>query len=127
MMDLTPKLADGAKVVQGYAAGRFRIAGEVVSGSVLILPAAVEPWSATDIAGATVESLELMIAAGRAGAVEILIIGCGARTQLVPRPLRDALRDAGLSVEFMDTGAAARTYNVLMMEDRKAAAALIAL
>ncbi|AFK53388.1 Mth938-like domain-containing protein [Tistrella mobilis] len=127
MMDLTPKLADGAKVVQGYAEGRFRIGGEIFPHSVLVMPGVVEAWQVADLATASVDSLEPVLAAGRAGAVEVLIIGCGPRTQLVPRPLREALKAAGIGVEGMDTGAAARTYNVMTMEDRKAAAALIVL
>jgi uncharacterized protein len=47
--------------------------------------------------------------------------------ELVPRSLRDPLRAAGIVIEPMDSGAAARTYNVLLSEDRRVAAALIAL
>ncbi|HAE46028.1 MAG TPA: hypothetical protein DCK97_01280 [Tistrella mobilis] len=126
-MDLTPKLADGAKVVHRYAEGRFRIGGEIFPHSVLVMPGVVEAWQVADLATASVDSLEPVLAAGRAGLVEVLIIGCGPRTQLVPRPLREALKAAGIGVEGMDTGAAARTYNVMTMEDRKAAAALIVL
>ena len=59
--------------------------------------------------------------------VELLLLGCGARMQQVPGPLRQALRDAGIVVEPMDTGAAARTYNILLGENRRVAAALIAI
>ena len=62
-----------------------------------------------------------------APAVEFLVIGCGARAMLVPPALRQELRDAGLRLDAMDTGAACRTYNVLLAEDRRVAAALIPL
>jgi uncharacterized protein len=56
----------------------------------------------------------------------LLVIGCGAAFQPPPPGLRDALRAAGAALEWMDTGAACRTFNVLLAEDRGAAAALIA-
>ena len=76
--------------------------------------------------GVTSESLAEVTAAGRAGEVEILLLGCGPRMAPVPRPLRETLRAAGIVIEAMDTGAACRTYNVLMSEGRRVAAALIA-
>ena len=58
--------------------------------------------------------------------VEVLLLGCGAKAALVPRALRGALRADGVVIEAMDTGAACRTFNLLMAEGRRAAAALIA-
>jgi uncharacterized protein len=60
-------------------------------------------------------------------AVEVLLLGVGSRNAPVPAVLRKQLRDAGIVLDSMDTGAACRTYNVLMAEDRRVAAALIAL
>jgi uncharacterized protein len=45
----------------------------------------------------------------------------------VPQSLRGPLRAKGIVIEPMDSGAAARTFNLLLSEDRKVAAALIAL
>jgi uncharacterized protein len=59
------------------------------------------------------------------GGVEILLLGLGRSTSAVPAALRIALRTAGIALEAMDTGAACRTYNVLVAEDRRVAAALI--
>jgi len=59
------------------------------------------------------------------GDIEILLLGTGARMAPVPAEIRLALRHAGIVVEPMDTGAACRTYNVLIAEDRRAAAALL--
>jgi uncharacterized protein len=56
----------------------------------------------------------------------ILVIGCGERFLPPPKGLRDDLRKAGIALEWMDTGAACRTFNVLLAEDRGAVAALIA-
>ncbi len=57
---------------------------------------------------------------------DILIIGCGAAFCDEPVGLRGGLRDHGIVLEWMDTGAACRTFNVLLAEDRRLAAALIA-
>ena len=57
---------------------------------------------------------------------EILLVGCGARFGPAPAGLARTLRAAGVALEWMDTGAACRTFNVLLAEDRLAAAALIA-
>jgi len=56
-----------------------------------------------------------------------VLLGTGARNGLPPRAVRDGLRAAGIGLEFMDTPAAARLYNVLTAEGRRLAAALIAL
>jgi uncharacterized protein len=56
----------------------------------------------------------------------ILLVGCGKHAELLPAALRSRLRDLGIAAEAMDTGAACRTYNVLIAEDRSVAAALIA-
>jgi len=70
----------------------------------------------------TSETLAPVIEHGR---VEILLLGLGRSTSAVPAALRTALRTAGIALEAMDTGAACRTYNVLVAEDRRVAAALI--
>ena len=57
---------------------------------------------------------------------EILLIGCGPASALLAPAIRRMLEEAGLGVEIMDTGAACRTFNVLLSEDRAVAAALIA-
>ncbi|HET6224238.1 MAG TPA: Mth938-like domain-containing protein, partial [Dongiaceae bacterium] len=60
------------------------------------------------------------------GTIDLLLVGCGARMAPLPPALRQALRQIGVVMEPMDTGAACRTYNVLMAEGRRVCAALIA-
>jgi uncharacterized protein len=79
----------------------------------------------TSLGELTVESLQPVLAAGRAE-VEFLLLGVGARNAQPPRAIREALLAAGMGLEFMDTPAAARLYNVLTSEGRRVAAALIA-
>lgn len=123
-MDVTPLIPEGRQFIEAYGDHHFRIAGEVYESSVLVFPDRTLSWPVTDIAELTIESLEPVRAA--AGDIDLLLLGCGKRMQLVTRTLRDPLREKGIVVEPMDTGAACRTYNVLLAEERRVAAALIA-
>jgi uncharacterized protein len=90
-----------------------------------VFPDRTLEWPMRAIAALTLGSLEPVMA--HTPPVEVLLLGVGARNQLVPEDLRRGLRDAGIVLDAMDTGAACRTYNVLMAEDRRVAAALIVL
>jgi uncharacterized protein len=103
---------------------RFRIAGRLHQGSVLVFRERTLPWPVTELAGATIESLGPIVA--ERPPVDVLVLGCGVRFTPPPPDLRAALKAAGVALEWMDTGAACRTFNVLLAEERRAAAALIA-
>ena len=123
-MELTRIIAEGRQQVQAYREGGFTIGGTRHQGSVLVLPDRTLPWGIAELSAVTLESLAPILEAGQ---VEILILGCGARFALPSAELRQALRAKGVVTESMDTRAACRTYNVLLAEDRRVAAALIAL
>ena len=112
-MDVTPIIPADRQVIDSYGASGFHVSGVGYEGAILVFPDATEPWPA---------SLAPVIARGT---VQILLLGCGRRMQPVPAALRQALRQAGIVVDPMDTGAACRTYNVLLAEDRRVAAALL--
>ena len=82
-------------------------------------------WPVAALADLTAESLAPVLEAGRAE-VEFLLLGVGARNAMPPRAVRETLQRAGIGLEFMDTPAAARLYNILTAEGRKLATALIA-
>ncbi len=124
MTDISPVVPQGRQVVESYGDGRFRISGAVWTGSVLLRPDAALSWPVAAFREITLASL-MPLTEGEAPP-EILLIGCGGRTELLPRALREAIRAQGMVADAMDTGAACRTYNVLMAEDRRVAAALIA-
>ena len=90
----------------------------------LVFPDRLVAWPVAAFAQVTPESLAVVTAA--VPAVEILLIGSGAQMLPAPAALRAAIRDAGIALDVMDTGAACRTYNVLLAEARRVAAALIA-
>jgi uncharacterized protein len=123
-MGQPPPVAPGRRVIDGYGGGGFRVAGETYRGSTLVLPGGIVPWPVTDIAGLSVESLMPVIDSDPR--VEILLIGCGRHAAMIPPALRQAVRARGVIIDAMDTGAACRTYNVLLSEERRVAAALIA-
>lgn len=125
-MDLTPLIPAGRQIIESYGEGRFRISGTAIEGSVLVFPDRTLPWPVDSGEAITPESLGEVMRAGEAGTVNILLLGCGQRMAMVPSALRERLRAAGVVIEPMDTGAACRTYNVLMAEGRQVAAALIA-
>jgi uncharacterized protein len=125
-MDLTPLIPAGRQIVESYGGGHFRVSGQSLDGSVLVFPDRTLSWPIADINALDETSLAAVIQAGRDGSVDLLLIGCGARMTMIPGSLRQALREAGVVVEAMDTGAACRTYNVLMAEGRRVCAALIA-
>jgi uncharacterized protein len=125
-MDLTPLVPQGRQIIESYGDGRFRVTGAVHQGSILVYPDKTVAWPVEESAALTEESLAGIAAAGDAGTIDLLLIGCGPRMVMIPQKLRAALRSHGVVIEPMDTGAAARTYNVLAAEGRKVAAALIA-
>ena len=122
-MDITPLVPEGRQIIESYGDDGFRISGERYPGPIIIWPEGVAPWAVTGIASAAIETLDAVCSAEPP--IEILLIGSGAAFEMAPLELRTALSGRGLSVESMDTGAACRTYNVLMAEDRRVAAALI--
>lgn len=126
-MDVTPLIPQGKQVIDGYGDGGFRVSGTRVEGSVIIFPDRLFAWRAVAIAEVTAGMLQEVSAAGEAGQVDLLLLGTGARMTQIDRGLRHQLRAAGVVIEVMDTGAACRTYNVLLAEGRKVAAALIAI
>jgi len=112
------------KVVNGYGDGGFRIAGERVEGSVIVFPERFLSWPVDTMAALDLASLAPVVAA--ADKVDILLLGSGDTAPAVSSDLRAALRDLGIAVDAMSTGAACRTYNILLTESRAVAAALIA-
>jgi uncharacterized protein len=119
-------MARDAPLIDAYGDGGFRLSGEWHRGSLLILADEARPWPVATFAELSVEALEPVFAVGRAG-VEFLLLGVGVRNAQPPRAIREALLAAGMGLEFMDTPAAARLYNVLTSEGRRVAAALIAI
>ena len=118
----------GRHPIDAYGAGGFRFAGMGHVGSILATPrgiAAIEPKSLSEITDATLASLFEEMAAAPGG-IEFIVVGTGERMALLPPLLSRRLRTAGLRIESMATGSAARVYNVMLGENRRVAALLLA-
>ena len=126
-MELTPSDPGARQLIQSYGADGFTIAGERHDGAVLVFPARTLPWALPSPAAAIGQLTEADLAAvlGADPPVEILLIGCGEKAEPVAPDLRARMRRAGIVVEATDTGAACRTFNVLVIENRRVGAALI--
>ena len=118
-MELTPLVPAGRQVIERYGASGFRVSGAVYAGPVLVFADMTLVWAE---AALTAESLMPVVAHG---GVELLLLGLGRRMTPVAAGLRAALKASGIVIEGMDTGAACRTYNVLLAEERRVAAALL--
>lgn len=123
MADVTPIIPGGRQVLESYGGGGFRISGQRYEHSVLVMEDTTLAWDVTEWAEATCASLAPIH--GDPERPRTLLIGTGEKQHFPTRAFRAELRAAGLVVETMNTGAACRTYNVLMAEGRDVAAALI--
>jgi len=120
-MKLTDERTLGANVVRSYAPGEVRVGERVVTNSCLISAAElVTDWRPQSIDALELEDLEPLLAL----APEIVVLGAGVRQRFPRQEWMAALLSRGIGCEVMDTGAACRTYNVLVSEDRKVVAAL---
>jgi len=123
-LDITPVIPVGRQLIQRYGEGGFRIANVDHDGSVIVFADSTEPWPISGLDQITMESLAAILKDSMKP--DILLIGCGPAFAMPPIALRSALKENGIVLEWMDTGAACRTFNVLLAEERSAAAALIA-
>jgi uncharacterized protein len=105
----------------GYGDGYVMVNGQRHEGNVIVTPERLLPWEAQSFDGLTEEDFQPLLEL----APEILLIGTGPK-QRFPHPrLTRRLADKRIGVEAMDMRAACRTYNILMSEERRVAAALL--
>ena len=102
--------------IDSYGPGFFRIDGNVIEGPVLLGPDGLTKWGGFEDTAPVIE-----LAQG----VDVIFVGTGADTAHLPKEFRKLLEDAGLGVEAMASPAACRTYNILLSEGRRIAAALL--
>ncbi|MEO1329996.1 MAG: Mth938-like domain-containing protein [Pseudomonadota bacterium] len=119
-MKMTELDFEGQPPIDGYAPDGFRVRGRFLEGPALIGPDGAAAWSAPSLEAA--DPAPLLALAGR---IDVLLLGAGAEIRHAPRPLSAPLEEAGLGVEIMATPSACRTYNVMLSEGRRVAAALL--
>ncbi|MEZ5849626.1 MAG: Mth938-like domain-containing protein [Hyphomicrobiaceae bacterium] len=115
----------GRAAIEAYGNGGFRFAGMSHRGSIVCLPAGIAAWPVT--APDQIDRASLAAVLARPQGLDFLLLGTG-QSQVFPAPdVRKAFREAGIGLDVMDTGAACRTYNILLGERRPVGAALIAI
>lgn len=122
MVDITPIISRGSKFIESYSNNGFKISGKVYSGNLLVFPKKVYQWNVAD----RPDLLEVSHFSRVIGAedVDILLFGGGKVTFFLEKEVQLQLKEFGIIIECMDTGAACRTYNVLLSEGRKVVVAL---
>lgn len=115
-MRLTEVGFGGAAAVEGYGPGFFRAGGQVWHGPILVRAAGVAEWAGLD------DAAPLLALAGE---IDVIFLGMGGEIAHAPAGLRAVVEAAGIGLETMSSPSAARTYNVLLSEGRRIAAALL--
>ena len=110
--------------IDAYGKGGFAFADMSHRGSLLCLPDGIWAWPVTKVADIDEYSLSRVFAA--ANMIDTLIVGTGTEVWVAPNRLREAFRAVHVGLDAMQTGPAIRTYNIMVGERRRVAAALIA-
>lgn len=127
-MDVTPLVREGAQIIQSYSDGGFRVSGHRYDGAALVSSDKTVLWDLSSDAISDVKALreaDFSVLIDAAADIDVVLLGTGARMVFLDPALKRYLREAGLNVEIMDSGAACRTFNVLMAEGRRVVAALL--
>jgi uncharacterized protein len=111
-------------LIDAYGGGGFRFAGMSHRGSLLCLPSGI--WASPVTAPAGIDENILALVLNETPRIEHCLIGTGSEPWIMPGALRDLLQQHHIVSETMTTGAAVRTYNILLDERRRIAALLIA-
>jgi uncharacterized protein len=113
-----------AAQIDAYGSGGFSFAGLSHRGSLLCLPDGIWAWPVKSISELSEATLALVFE--RVGALDLFLIGAGKDPYALPQTLQTRFRAAGISVDCLATGPAAQTYNILLAENRRVGAGLIA-
>ena len=114
----------GRHAIDAYGESGFRFADMSHRGSILALPSGIKAWDPKEGRRLVLDDFAPIFAEG--AAIELLLLGTGLDIVPVSEPVRWRFREADIRLDVMQTGAAARTYNILLAENRRVAAALIA-
>ena len=125
-MDVTPLVRKGQNIIQSYANGVFKVSGERYESAVIITPSEVIAWDIgqiRDVENLKAEHIDAITQASPDS--DVFLLGSGAKMNFLSADLRRDLKKNNITLDVMDTGAACRTYNVLMAEGRRVVCALM--
>jgi uncharacterized protein len=120
-MKIQIETLSGLNVIRAYAPGELTVNEEVYRGSLIVTPQRLESWAPQTFEELASAHFEPLVALGP----EVVLIGTGRRLCFPPPDCLAPLIEAGIGYEIMDTGAACRTYNILVADGRRVVAALL--
>lgn len=121
-ISITQQDSEDLLLVEAYGDGGFKLQERRVKGAIYVDGTGFWPVEADGLAALSLEHVKDQLDDNRP---EMVLVGTGAAMTLLPKPLRLSLESLGLQYDIMDTGAAARTYNILLLEGRKVAALML--
>jgi len=121
-MKLTLDANPGLNRIRSYSNSEVRVGERVLLRSCIIAPdSVVADWRPARLSDLTGSDLEPLFATRP----ELVLLGTGDTHQFAPASIRGAFVKRGIALETMDLGAACRTYNILVQEERRVSAALL--
>ena len=123
-MDVTPLIKEGQQIIQSYNGGLFKVSGQEYEVPILVSSQETILWQGvTSFEELTMESFNPLLE--YSNFIDVVLLGTGKEMQFFDPALKFNLSQKGLVIDVMDTGAACRTYNVIMAEGRRVVAALL--
>jgi uncharacterized protein len=114
----------GHHEIESFGNGGFRLGGVSHAGSILITASGARALDVASVAELTPAHLDVLLA--EKDQSDMLLIGAGREMLPLPKPVMNFLRENGIGYDLMTTNAAVRTYNVVLAEDRRVSAIIIA-
>jgi uncharacterized protein len=121
-MDITPVIPKDRMLINGYGDNGFVISHKRVEGSIILAPQQLHPLGALTLDTLTPEHLTPILDL----APEMILLGVGPSHRPTPSPIKRWCAEHGFGIDAMNTGAACRTYNILLAEERRVVAVLLA-
>ena len=118
------KFLPGRHLIDSFGNGGFRLGGVSHTGSIIIVPSGVRALPATQLAELLPEHLDLLLT--EKPDIDMVLIGTGRDMLPLSKHMAQHLQSAGMGFDVMSTNAAVRTYNVVMEEERRVAAIMLA-
>jgi len=124
-MQFKEENASGLLQIAGYGDGGFRIGGTRYASSLILLADELHELPVDDLSVLDPTHIKPLI--DKADSIDVLLVGCGTSIAPLPMDVQQALVAAGIAFDLMDTGAAARTHNLLLSEGRRVASILVSI
>lgn len=120
-MKFTLEASSRVNLIRAYSAQEIRIGEQRLHGSCIVTAdRLITDWEPASLAELAEPHLETVLALKP----ELVLLGTGPQQRFPPAALRAAVMARGVGIEVMDLGAACRTFNILVQEERRVAAAL---